>query len=531
MAGRKSAWLIPPLERLRRNWIAHAETSASSSGWALSVYQFDRFEFDEFARRFELPERMVILDREMRSKFELDPRHWTKGGYEERGFTGEWSQYFVVDPRYRYPIATLRLGLKKLGLQDVSRIEPAFVSALERPDTLWALVAKWDGEEVRPRISCRIAPDHTRLLLQSLAENGFLTSEEAVALREIAERFPTSPYHFVSVDPAVPGAVAIDVEWPDASQIPDLHIDGGRLEPRGIRYLKFRLGRDGQPKWTYYRPLAEILPDPVFDHLVRRPARLLDRAREYYDRNNASILATVGPIYQAGLIGQRGTPETTMRNLIAAAGVQQGERVADLGCGAGGPAVLMARLVDGVRVDGLTISSEQARAGASLAKAHGVEDRVKILVGDFHAAPLESGTYDRVVFFESIGYSDDVNQVLREAFRLLRPGGMLYVKDVVRKPDPLGRAEALELAEFDEVYCQRTPTPQQIAAAMALAGFTDLKGEPLNGLASTLGFAQAMRDRSSPDGLSDFGRRHHRSFQALPVTFMHFTAVRPRGTE
>ncbi|HRJ97810.1 MAG TPA: hypothetical protein PLL78_14105, partial [Fimbriimonadaceae bacterium] len=88
---------------------------------------------------------------------------------------------------------------------------------------------------------------------------------------------------------------------------------------------------------------------------------------------------------------------------------------------------------------------------------------------------------------------------------------------------------ALELAEFDEIYAQRTPTPEQIAAAIAHAGFVELKGEPLSGLATTLGFAQAMRDRNSPDGLSEFGRRHHRSFQALPVTFVHFSAVRPEA--
>lgn len=531
MAGRESPWLIPPIASLRRNWIAHAEVSAAAKGWAVSVYQFDEFEYAEFARRMPLPDWLVALERNLRATFEFDPRRWTKVAYDEAGFKDQWSQYFVIDPRNHYPIATLRLGLKRLGLADTSRIEPTFVSALERSDTLWALIAKWDGESVGPRISCRITPDGTAPLLQGLVANGFLSSADAISLGELAQRFVTAPYLFVSLDPATAGAVAIDAEWPDLSAMPpEIQVGDRRVDSQGVRYLKFRLGPTGEPRWTFYRPLAEVLSDEAFEALVARTPSIREVAKEYYDRNNDAILSAVGPIYQAGLIGQRGTPESTVRNLIGAAGIQPGERIADLGCGAGGPAVLIARLVAGTRVDGITISPEQALAAQSLAKANGVDDRVTIQVGDYHDVPLESGTHDRVVFFESVGYADDLNQVLREAYRLLRPGGFLYIKDVVRKHGQLQRREALELAEFDEIYAQRTPTPEQIAAAIVHAGFVELKGEPLSGLATTLGFSQAMRDRRSPDGLSEFGRSHHRNFQALPVTFIHFSAVKPEAT-
>ncbi|HRJ97708.1 MAG TPA: class I SAM-dependent methyltransferase, partial [Fimbriimonadaceae bacterium] len=432
MAGRESAWLIPPIANLRRNWIAHAEVSAAAKGWAVSLYQYDEFEYAEFSRRMPLPDKLVALDRTLRDTFEFDPRRWTKVGYDEAGFKHDWSQYFVIDQRNHYPIATLRLGLKRLGLANTSRLEPAFVCALERPDTLWALIAKWDGDSVSPRLSCRIAPDGTAPLLAGLAANGFLSAGDALALGELAMRFVTSPYLFVSLDPATPGAVAIDAEWPDPRVTPpDVHVDH-RVDSQGIRYLKFRLGPDGEPQWTFYRPLAEVLSDETFEALVARPSSVREGAKEYYDRNNEAILSAVGPIYQAGLIGQRGTPESTMRNLIAAAGIQAGERIADLGCGAGGPAILIGRLVEGTRVDGITISPEQALAAHSLAQANGVDDRVTIQVGDYHEAPLASGIYDRVVFFESIGYADDLNQVLREAHRLLRAGGFLYIKDVVR---------------------------------------------------------------------------------------------------
>lgn len=530
MAGRESAWLIPPLDGLRRNWIAHAEISASEKGWAVSYFLFDEFEFEDFARRLPLPDALRSLDRDLRKTFDFDPRRWTKVGFDVSGYTDEWSQYFVVDPRNHYPIATLRLGLKRLGARDTSRIEPAFRVALERPDTLWALIAKWNEQQVRPRLSCRIRPTDTEALLASLAANGFLDDGDAVVLSELAQRFWASPYHFVSLDPSLPGAVALDVEWPAPEATPPT-VDVGNCQvgSDGIRYLKVRLGPDRQPRWTFYRSLPDAIPPDQFAGLVARPSSLREAARCYYDENNESLLQAVGPVYQAGLIGQRGSPENTVRHLISAAGIQAGERIADLGCGAGGPAVMIARLVENAHVDGLTLSPEQAKAGRTLAAAHGVADRVRIEVGDYHRVPLESEVYDRVVFFESIGYADDLDQVLREAYRLLRRGGRLYIKDVVRKPDPLPRREALELAEFDEVYRQRTPTPEQVAAAIARAGFSDLKGEPLSGLATTLGFAHAMRDRASPDGLSEFGRRHHRNFQSLPVTFVHFSAVRPEG--
>lgn len=536
MAGTASPWLIPPLDGLRLNWLANAEISASPQEpekTGLSVYQYDQFEYAAFAR--DLPPYVVELDARMRDRYQLDPRRWTKFGYVGRQ-RASLSQYFVLNPTNAYPISSLRTGLALMARQagvsvNTSLVEPGFRPALENPNTLWALIAKWSGETPLPRISCMITTAGLGALLESLVAEGLLNQELAEAYSRIAETFQSCPHVFVSLDPADPNGLAVDFERPNLDCVPEACrrlLSEPTIQEASPTYLKCRmLSSNIEPKWTVYRPLADVLPMMQLEELISRPSGIVKRAKAYYEDNNANIIESLGSTYQAGLIGKSAKPDLTLSNLINACGLEPGERVLDLGGGSGGPAIAMARSMEGVNVVGMTISASQADSAKSHVEAGGVADRVKIIVGDYHHCPVPSESMDRVVFFESLGYADDLVQVLREAFRCLRKGGSVYIKDVVRKPDPLRPSEALDLAEFDSVYSQRTPTPELIAKAMVMAGFHDLKFEPLTKVMEVTGFFGAMLDRKAKDGLSEFGRRHYRAYRQLPVTFAHFSGSKP----
>jgi cyclopropane fatty-acyl-phospholipid synthase-like methyltransferase len=110
------------------------------------------------------------------------------------------------------------------------------------------------------------------------------------------------------------------------------------------------------------------------------------------------------------------------------AGVSEGDRVLDAGCGVGGSAVWMAR-ERGARVDGVNINEMQVEKARLGAEERGVGDRVSFHVADYTDVPFDDGTFDVVWAVESVCHTDDENAFLREAKRVLKEDGVLVVAD------------------------------------------------------------------------------------------------------
>ncbi|MGH7289969.1 MAG: hypothetical protein ACREJT_02070, partial [Myxococcota bacterium] len=124
--------------------MADAEISATpgrDGAGGLSFFFTDGVEYERFCGAAQLPADAVARAASIRARFELLPRQWVKLHYQGEQRRG-LSQYFVLDPRSTYPITTLRLGLQQCGLASTRGLEPVFEPALQRPDTLWAIIAK-----------------------------------------------------------------------------------------------------------------------------------------------------------------------------------------------------------------------------------------------------------------------------------------------------------------------------------------------------------------------------------------------------
>jgi ubiquinone/menaquinone biosynthesis C-methylase UbiE len=115
----------------------------------------------------------------------------------------------------------------------------------------------------------------------------------------------------------------------------------------------------------------------------------------------------------------------------------------DLGCGVGGSLFHLASATAAPFYGiGVTISPMQCRLARQNALARGLDGRAAFVEADFLHLPLVGG-FDLAYAIESLIHAPDYGLVLREAARVLRPGGVLLVCDDFLVDEPSGNPEWL----------------------------------------------------------------------------------------
>jgi SAM-dependent methyltransferase len=156
--------------------------------------------------------------------------------------------------------------------------------------------------------------------------------------------------------------------------------------------------------------------------------------------------------------------------------LKEGQTVLDLGSGGGIDVLLSAKRVGPAgKVYGLDMTDEMLALARENQRKAGATN-VEFLKGEIEHIPLPDNTVDVIISNCVINLSSDKAQVLREAFRVLKPGGRFAVSDVVVRgevPAPIRRnvelwvgcvAGALQETEY--------------RALLTDAGFTDIEVEP-----------------------------------------------------
>lgn len=160
----------------------------------------------------------------------------------------------------------------------------------------------------------------------------------------------------------------------------------------------------------------------------------------------------------------------------AVADLHPGETVLDLGSGAGGDALISARRVGPTgRVIGIDMTTEMldlARANAAEAGVTNVEFRQ----GYLEKLPLPDDTVDVVISNCVLNLAADKTVVLREAARVLRPGGRLAFSDVVAE-EGMHEATRADLAAWTGCIAGAL-TDAELRAALGAAGFDELEVRP-----------------------------------------------------
>ena len=141
---------------------------------------------------------------------------------------------------------------------------------------------------------------------------------------------------------------------------------------------------------------------------------------------------------------------------LALMNLQPGERVLDLGCGAGWASRLLAQKVKRAehsgQVIGLDVSDEMIRR----ARANSTDfDNLMFVVGSAQNIPWQENFFDKVLSVESFYYYGDQERALAELFRVIAPKGELYVLINLDKDNPYSLRWVDELKVRVQVHSEQ----------------------------------------------------------------------------
>lgn len=137
---------------------------------------------------------------------------------------------------------------------------------------------------------------------------------------------------------------------------------------------------------------------------------------------------------------------TQTNNLLAKIGdIKSTDNVLDAGCGVGGSSIFLAKNI-GCKVIGISLSEKQVITATDFAKQHGVGGLASFKMMNYTATTFEDNSFDFVWAIESMQTAVDKADFLKEAKRILKPGGKIVIADCFKSSDyPFEKSKLMKL--------------------------------------------------------------------------------------
>lgn len=197
-----------------------------------------------------------------------------------------------------------------------------------------------------------------------------------------------------------------------------------------------------------------------------------EEVRTYYNKNTDRFLEVYGEIIQAF---RTNNVEDYLNYTLSSMRLKAGQLVIDAGCGVCGPAIHFAKNIKDIKIEACTISDYQYEQGIKRVELAGLNNAVVPRNIDYHQLSDHFKNIDLVYFLESFGHSPDKDKVLDECWKILKPGGRVYIKDLFKRlsEDEWEQLKIDEICDdIDKAYCYHIADLNSVLTKIRSKGFS-----------------------------------------------------------